>query len=293
MLHQSISSDNAIAEMRRNLGLDRPLTEQYLFWMIGNDYLRVDSDGDGQPDSFGTRYGLLRGDFGRSIFKRVPVIDLIASKFPATLKLTLAAMALAVPVGMMAGIVAAVKRETVYDYVTMIGALMGVSLPSFWLGLMLMFIFGVQLGWVRPFIGDSGPITLIPGGHALDADHRHHRAAHALQYARRAQRETHARTARQRLRERYVLVVHALRNAMIPVVTVLGLQMGYLLGGAVIVETVFAYPGLGREVVSGILNRDFPVVQGITLFSASAFVLITLIIDVLYTLIDPRIGYGS
>ena len=293
MLHEVKSGPGAIEEMRRNLGLDRPLTEQYLFWLLGNDYLRVDTDGDEVADSFGTRHGVLRGDFGRSIFKRSQVSDIIASKFPATLKLTLAALFFALPVGLFAGIVSAVKRETFYDYTTMLGALVGVSLPPFWLGLMLMYAFGVELRWVRPFVGDRGWITLILPTITL--------AAPTVAVIARLTRssmlnvlgEDYVRTARAKgVHERRVLTRHALHNAIIPVLTILGLQFGYLLGGAVIVETVFVFPGLGREVVTAIINRDFPLVQGVTLFSATLFVIINFAVDMLYTAVDPRIRYA-
>ncbi len=293
MLHEVKSGPGAIEEMRRNLGLDRPLPEQYLFWLIGNDYVRVDTDGDDVADSYGTRQGILRGDFGRSIFKRAQVIDIIADRFPATLKLTVAAMLLALPVGIFAGIVAAIKRETLHDYVTMLGALVGVSIPPFWLGLMLMYVFGVELRLVRPFVGDRGLITLILPTITL--------AAPTVAIIARLTRssmlnvlgEDYVRTARAKgVREVWVLTAHVLRNAFIPVLTILGLQFGYLLGGAVIVETVFVFPGLGREVVTAIINRDFPLVQGVTLFSATVFVLINFGVDMLYTAVDPRIRYA-
>ena len=293
MLHEVKSGPGAIEEMRRNLGLDRPLPEQYLLWLIGNDYLRVDTDGDDIADSYGTRRGVLRGDFGRSIFKRSQVIDIIADRFPATLKLTVAAMLFALPVGLFAGIVAAIKRETIHDYVTMLGALVGVSIPSFWLGLMLIYVFGVELRWVRPFVGDRGLITLILPTITL--------AAPTVAIIARLTRssmlnvlgEDFVRTARAKgVREGRVLTTHVLRNAFIPVLTILGLQFGYLLGGAVIVETVFVFPGLGREVVTAIINRDFPLVQGVTLFSATIFVIINFGVDMLYTAVDPRIRYA-
>ena len=293
MLHEVKSGPGAIEEMRRNLGLDRPLPEQYLFWLIGNDYLRVDTDGDDIADSYGTRRGVLRGDFGRSIFKRSQVINIIADRFPATLKLTVAAMLFALPVGLFAGIVAAIKRETIHDYVTMLGALVGVSIPPFWLGLMLIYVFGVELRWVRPFVGDRGLITLILPTITL--------AAPTVAIIARLTRssmlnvlgEDFVRTARAKgVREGRVLTAHVLRNAFIPVLTILGLQFGFLLGGAVIVETVFVFPGLGREVVTAIINRDFPLVQGVTLFSATIFVIINFGVDMLYTAVDPRIRYA-
>jgi ABC-type dipeptide/oligopeptide/nickel transport system permease component len=291
MLHETVASEQAIITMRRSLGLDRPLPEQYLIWLVGNTFTDSRPEEAESGEGAGIRLGIIRGDFGRSIFKRVPVSELIADKFPATLKLTLAALIIAVPIGLGAGIFAAIRHESSYDYLTMIGALAGVSLPSFWLGLMLMFVFGVRLGWVRPFIGDQGLITLILPAVTL--------AAAPLAITARLTRSSmldvlnqdYIRTARAKgMAELYILLVHALRNAVIPVLTVLGLQFGYLLGGAVIVETVFVYPGLGSEVVNAILNRDFPVVQGITLVSALGFVLINLIIDLLYAAIDPRIA---
>jgi peptide/nickel transport system permease protein len=291
MLHQSTSSRDAIETMRHSLGLDRPLLEQYLVWLIGNDFLRSQPGGEGVV--FDTRFGILRGDMGRSIFKRVPVNELIVSKFPATFKLTVTAMLVALPIGILAGIAAAVKRETALDYLAMVGALVGVSVPGFWLGLMLMFVFGVGLGWIRPFVGDSGPITLILPAITLSAPSIAVIARLTRSSMLDVLNEDYVRTARAKgLKQRAVLLRHALRNAIIPVITVLGTQFGYLLSGAVIVEQVFVYPGLGREVVTAILNRDFPVVQGITLFSAASFVLINLMVDVLYTFVDPRIAYS-
>lgn len=293
MLHESTVGTDAIEQMRRDLGLDQPLPLQYIYWLVGNDFTMQDSDRDGVPDTPGTRKGILRGDFGRSIFKRAPVIDIIVDKFPRTLKLAVAVMSIALPLGILAGVIAAVKRETIFDYFTTLGALAGVSLPSFWLGLMLMFVFGVDLGWIRPYVGDRGITTLILPAITL--------ALPAIAVISRLTRssmlnvlgEDYIRTARAKgVRESLVLTRHALRNALIPVVTILGLQFGYLLGGAVIVETVFVYPGLGSEVVTAILNRDFPMVQGIILVSAAAFVFINLVVDVVYTFIDPRIQYS-
>ena len=293
MLHEVKSGPGAIEEMRRNLGLDRPLPEQYARWLVGNDFMRVDTDGDGVADSYGNRQGVLRGDFGRSIFKRAQVIDIIADKFPATLKLTAAAMFFALPVGVFAGIIAAIRRETLADYVTMLGALVGVSIPPFWLGLMLMYAFGVELRWIRPFVGDRGWMTLIMPTITLAAPTIAIVARLTRSSMLNVRGEDYVRTARAKgVRERRVLTAHALRNAIIPVLTILGLQFGYLLGGAVIVETVFVFPGLGREVVTAIINRDFPLVQGVTLFSASLFVFINFVVDMLYTAVDPRIRYA-
>ena len=296
MLHESVASDLAIETMRRNLGLDRPLHEQYLIWLLGNDMFQRDNENDedsGKTETSALRRGVIRADLGRSIFKRVPVSQIIMTKFPATLKLTLVSLGFAAPIGVLIGILAAVKRETVYDYAGMVAALFGVSVPTFWLGLMLMFVFGVNLGWVRPFVGDKGLITLILPALTLSAP--------AIAVTARLTRssmldvlnEDYIRTARSKgLVERRVLFLHAARNSIIPVITILGLQFGYLLGGAVIVETVFAYPGLGREVVTAIVNRDFPIVQGITLVSAVVFISINLVVDIIYPIADPRIRYS-
>jgi peptide/nickel transport system permease protein len=289
MLHETVASERAIEEMRHNLLLDRPLPEQYLVWFIGGDLLQLVRGED--IGVAGTRRGVIRGDMGRSIFKRVPVSQLVVEKFPATLRLTLAAMALAIPLGILAGVISAVYRGTISDYSTMLAALVGVSLPSFWLGLMLMFVFGVELGWVRPFIGDRGFITLILPAITLSTPTIAIIARLTRSSMLDVLSENYIQTARAKgLQERRVVFQHGLRNAIIPVITILGLQFGYLLGGAVIVETVFAYPGLGREIVGAILNRDFPVVQGITLFTAASFVLINLIVDMMYMVVDPRIS---
>lgn len=292
MLFESAASEQAIETMRRSLGLDRPLPEQYIIWLIGNDLFRAGQNSQLGGDQTAIRRGVIRGDLGRSIFKRVKVMDIVAEKLPSTIKLTFVSLMFAAPLGILFGIIAAVKRETLFDYTAMVAALTGVSIPNFWLGLMLMFVFGVQLGWVRPFIGDKGLITLILPALTL--------AASTIAITARLTRssmldvlnEDYIRTARSKgLMERTVLFAHALPNAIIPVVTILGLQIGFLLGGAVIVETVFAYPGIGRELVVAIINRDFPVVQGITLFTAASFVLINLVVDVIYTIVDPRIRY--
>lgn len=292
MLSETAASEQAIESMRANLGLDRPLPEQYFLWLVGNDFMMIDSDRDGELDSYGDRRGILRGDFGRSIFKRVPVGDLIAERFPATLRLALAAMAISVPLGVLAGVVAAVRRDTIIDNLSMLLALLGVSIPSFWLGMMLMSIFGVQLGWIRPFIGDRGLITLILPAVTLSMPTLAVTARLTRSSMLDTLNEDYIRTARAKgLIQRVVLYRHAFRNAIIPVITLLGLQFGFLLGGAVIVETVFAYPGLGREIVDAILQRDFPTVQGLTLFSGVIFVLINLVVDILYGFLDPRISY--
>lgn len=260
-----------LAEIRQQLGLNDPLPVQY--W----NYL--------------TR--ALRGDLGTSIRTQEPVAALIVRNFPPTLQLTLASMGLAVVVGVALGIVAAIKRGTVVDSLTMLIALAGVSMPGFWLGLLLISVFAVHLRWF-PIIGGTGWRGLALPACALGFA----AAAIIARMVRSSLLETlgeqYVVTARAKgLAERRVIWRHALRNAAIPVLTIVGLQFGGLLAGAVIIETVFARQGIGRMLVSALQSRDFPVAQGGVLFVAVVYVLVNLAVDLLYGLLDPRISVQS
>jgi ABC-type dipeptide/oligopeptide/nickel transport system permease component len=218
------------------------------------------------------------------------VATLIARNFPPTLQLTLASMGLAIVVGVALGIVAAIKRGTLVDSVTMLVALAGVSMPGFWLGLLLISVFSVKLRWL-PIIGGTGWKGLILPACALGFA----AAAIIARMVRSSLLETlgeqYVVTARAKgLAERRVIWRHALRNAAIPVLTIVGLQFGGLLAGAVIIETVFARQGIGRMLVSALQSRDFPVAQGGVLFVAVVYVLVNLAVDLLYGLLDPRIS---
>lgn len=253
--------------LREQLGLNKPLYIQYWRYMTS----------------------ALRGDLGRSVRSNRTVVSEIAWRLPNTIRLALAALFLATVIGGASGVISAVRRNTVLDHTTMVGVLMGLSMPSFWLGLMLMIVFAVWLEWL-PVAGYEGWRYLVLPGITLSAAP----AAVLARLTRSSMLEVlnqdFVRTARAKgLRERTVVVKHALKNSLIPVVTVLGLQVGYLLGGAVITETVFAWPGVGRLVVDAILARDFPVVQGTVLVIALGFVVVNLIVDVLYAYLDPRI----
>jgi len=253
--------------LRQQLGLDRPLYIQYWRYLSG----------------------AMRGDLGRSVRSNRPVVNEIAWRLPNTLRLAVVAMLLAASGGGLVGIISAVRRNTVWDHATMLAALAGLSMPSFWLGLMLMIIFAVRLEWL-PVAGYEGWQYVILPGITLAAGP----AAVLARLTRSSMLEVlnqdFVRTARAKgLREQTVVVKHALKNSLIPVVTVLGLQFGHLMGGAVITESVFAWPGVGRLVVDAILARDFPVVQGTVLVIALGFVLVNLIVDVLYAYLDPRI----
>ena len=266
---QANASD--VQHLRHDLGLDQPLWAQY-----GLYFERV-----------------VHGDLGRSIRLRRPVSELIAGRLPNTLELAVASLSLATLVGVAVGAVSAVRRGRLTDHLAMAGALLGVSLPSFWLGLMLILLFGLRLG-ALPIAGNQeGLASLILPALTL--------ATVPMATIARLTRsglldvlgEDYIRTARAKgLKEFAVIVSHALRNSMIPVITVVGVQFGALLGGAIIVETVFAWPGVGRLLIDAVSARDFPLVQGIMLFISISFVLVNLCADLVYAYVDPRIRYS-
>jgi peptide/nickel transport system permease protein/oligopeptide transport system permease protein len=264
------ASRETVELIRKQLGLDRPLHVQYV------DFLAR----------------LLRGDLGRSIRTNVPVIDELRGRYVNTLLLTLISMLIAVVIGTVAGTISAVKWNTWIDNLVMMGALVGVSMPVFWLGLLLILFFSVQLGWL-PSVGKGSlahfvlpSVTLATLPTAIIA--RISRAS-MLDVV----RQNYVVTARAKgLPEPKVVLKHALRNAAIPIVTTGGLQIGTLLGGAVVTETVFAWPGMGRLLVNSILARDYPVVQGTILLLAVTVVFVNLLTDLTYGLINPRIRYA-
>lgn len=262
-------SPEAIQRIRVQLGLDRPLYEQYA-WFLAR---------------------IVRGDLGRSIINNQPVTTMIREQVGATVQLTFAGIATAILIGVPLGLVAAVRHNTWVDTTSMSFALLGVSMPSFWLGLLLIFLFAVQLKWV-PIVGGSGlqalilpALTLGFGASAIIARLVRSSMLEVL-------RQEYMTTARAKgLRGRVILLRHGLKNALIPVVTIVGLQFGALLGGAVVIETVFARRGIGRMAIDAILAKDFPVIQGTVLFAALVYVLVNLSVDLLYSVLDPRIRY--
>ncbi len=263
------ADEAALVRIRREYGLDRPLPVQYAV------YLR----------------NVLRGDLGISIQSRQPVATLIAQRFPFTLKLACLAILVSAVLGMVAGVVAATRRNSAVDLAALLGALVGISLPIFWLGLLLILLFAVKLHWL-PAGGSGTAVHLVLPAVALGA-------ASAAVIARMTRasmlevlRQDYVRTARAKgVAERLVVYRHALANAMIPILTVFGLEFGYNLGGAVLTETVFSLPGVGRLIVEGIFARDYPVVQGAMLVVATTFVVVNLLTDVAYAAVDPRIRY--
>jgi len=265
----------AVEALRKQMGLDRPMAVRYLFW-LGR---------------------VVRGDLGKSVRDGRPVLDVLLLKLPVTVELAVVALTVAWTIAIPAGVLAAWKRQTAVDYTATTVALAGISIPNFWLGIMLIYLFAVNLRWlppsgyIEPWIDPARNLKLMimPAtvlGTAL--------AALVMRLLRSSMLEVlgteFIRTAQAKgLSDRIVIVKHALKNAMIPVATVMGLQLGGLLGGAVITETIFAVPGVGRLAIESILTRDYPMVQGVVLFSATAIVFVNFTVDVLYSALDPRI----
>lgn len=269
------ATPEALATLRAEMGLDRPVAVRYVLWLG-----RVAS-----------------GDLGRSVRDGRPVLTTLLQKLPVTLELAVTAVLVAWAIAIPAGALAAWKRRTGVDYAASTAALLGISIPNFWLGIMMIYLLAVNLrllpasGYVEPWLepGRNLKLMIMPSivlGTAL--------AALVMRQLRSSMIEVlqteYVRTAHAKgLADRAVITRHALKNAMIPVVTVMGLQLSGLLGGAVITETIFAIPGIGRLAVQSILTRDFPMVQGVVLFVALAVVATNLVVDVLYGLLDPRI----
>jgi peptide/nickel transport system permease protein len=265
----------AVAAIRAKYHLDRPAPVQYAIWM-------------GK---------VLRGDLGESLRNKIPVTELLAAKLPVTVELAIGSMLIALAIGIPAGVISAARRGTLIDATANLVALSGLSVPHFWLGIMLILFFAVRLGWlpasgyVAPWedLGRNLTTILLPSvvlGTGV--------AGVMMRHTRGAMLETmsadYVRTARAKsVPERLVVLKHALRNALIPVITLGAIEFGRLLGGAVLTEQIFAIPGFGKMLVDGVFNRDYAVVQGVVLVSAGLYVLLNLLADVLYFLANPRL----
>ena len=261
------AGEEAVIAIRQRLGLDRPLPIQFATYMAG----------------------AIRGDFGASLSFNVPASELVLERFPATLQLALAAMVWSLSFSLVLGIISAVRRHRVEDFAATTIALLGQSVPTFWMGIMLILLFGVTLGWL-PTSGKTDWTSFVLPAITLGS----FTMARTTRLVRSGMLEVlgqdYIRTARAKgLSEWVVIVQHALRNAAIPIVTIVGLDFGTLLGGAVITETIFAWPGVGRLAVEAIFRRDFPLVQADIFYIASVFVLVNLFVDLLYTGLDPRV----
>ena len=265
---------NVVAYLRTKLHLDEPLPVRYLYWLNG----------------------VLHGDLGESLRIQKSVLDLIAEKLPVTLQLAVMAMIIALVIGVSAGILSAVKKDTLWDYAANVVALWGLSTPNFWLGIMLILLISVNLGWLPAsgFVSPSEDLSanlksmIMPAfvlGNAIAAVLMRHTRSAMLQVL----SADYVRTARAKgLEERVVVSKHALRNALIPIVTLGALEFGTLFSGAVLTEQVFSIPGFGKLIVDAVFNRDYAVVQGVVLFTATAYVGLNLLADLAYFLINPR-----
>jgi ABC-type dipeptide/oligopeptide/nickel transport system permease component len=266
---ENVATPEMLDAIRERMGLNRPLHEQYLSYMLN----------------------ALRGDLGDSLSSQLPVIDEIALRLPYTLELTIAAMLISTSLGLGLGILAALKHNTIIDSAAMLIALIGISMPVYWSSLLLIVVFSVNLRWFPP-IGQGSLDRLIMPAVALGFLSAGALARMVRSSMLEVLSQDYLLTARAKgLASRVIIVRHTLRNALIPVITVLGLTFGQLLGGAVLTETIFARLGLGRMYVEGILNKDFTLVQGTTLFIALAYVFINIAIDLIYGYVDPRIHY--
>jgi peptide/nickel transport system permease protein len=260
-------SDEQLEEMRRELGTDRPLVVQYFSWLGG----------------------AVRGDFGDSWLRGVRVQDALAERAPRTAALALAGAGLSLVIGIPIGVLAATRRNSVLDHVSRVGALFGASLPSFFIAYVLIYVFALRLRALPVFgFGSAAhlvlPAVTLPLGPAAVLARLTRSAVLEILG------EDYVRTARAKgARARAVLFHHALRNALIPVVTVAGLSVGHLLGGSLIVEWVFAWPGMGDLAVSAIHDRDYPLVQGFVLFAAAVYLVVNLLVDLSYARLDPRV----
>src|SRR5712664_1043346 len=265
---------NVIAYLRAKFHLDDPLPVRYWYWLDG----------------------VFHGDLGDSVRIQKPVTELILEKLPVTVELAVLAMAIALAIGITAGIVSAVLKDTAWDYAANVFALWGLSTPNFWLGILLILLFAVKLGWlpasgyVSPFEDLKGNLAsmIMPAfvlGNAFAAVLMRHTRSAMLQVL----SADYVRTARAKgLAERVVILKHALRNALIPVITLGALGFGELLGGTVLTETVFTIPGFGKLVVDAVFNRDYAVVQGVVLVTATAFIALNLLADLAYFMVNPR-----
>jgi ABC-type dipeptide/oligopeptide/nickel transport system permease component len=268
MLAGRPTTEEVRENVRRRLGLDRPVHLQYLYFVAH----------------------AVRGDFGESFRTRQPVIEEIAQQFPATLQLAAGSMLIGISGGITLGVIAGVYRDSLVDAGTMFFALQGISIPVYWIGMLLIYEFGIKLGWF-PIVGTGWRALILPsisiGLWPIGEIARLVRST-ILE----VKDEDYIRTAYAKgLTDWRVIFHHALRNALIPVVTIIGLQLGVLLSGAVITETVFARQGIGTLLVGAILEKDYPVVQAVVVVTTAAYIFTNFIIDVLYTYLDPRIRY--
>ncbi|MFZ5909471.1 MAG: ABC transporter permease [Chloroflexota bacterium] len=302
-------SPEKIELLKRQFGLDKPLPTQYLVWLVGNDWMKVDLDGDGVAESYGTRKGIFRGDFGFSFRTRQPVLTEIGQRLPNTIYLMTITMLVAVLIAIPIGIVSALKQYSTFDITVTTFSFAGQAIPEFWLGLILILVF---YAWLRnPFTGEP----LLPSGGMTSVSavgfHLGDRIVHLIlpvvtgalgwiawysRFLRSSMLDVihkdYLRTARAKgLPQKVVLYKHALRNALIPLVTLLALDLPYIFSGAIFVEILFAWPGMGRLYYQAALNRDYPILMAVLIIGAAFIILSNLFADILYAYLDPRVRY--
>lgn len=289
------ANKESVEKLREEMGLNKPLYEQYFIFVSK----------------------AVKGDFGNSMKTKQPVLDEFKERFPATVELATVAMILAIILGVGAGIISAIKRYSVFDYSAMFVALAGVSMPVFWLGLVMIYFFSVKLGWlpVSGRLGYEFYVDDVTGFYLIDTllandyeafwDALKHLIMPAIALGTipmaiiarmtrasmiEVMKEDYIRTARAKGCSRFsVIMVHALRNALMPVITVIGLMLGTLFAGAILTETTFSWPGIGKWIINAVYQRDFPIIQSATLIIATMFIVVNLVVDLLYALINPKI----
>jgi peptide/nickel transport system permease protein len=303
---RSVTRKEDRERLARQMGLDQPVIVQYLFWLAGNDWSKVDFDGDGLAESYGTRRGVLRGDFGYSLVARQPAMEVIASRIPNTLILMLTSEFIVIVGALLIGVYSALKQYSLLDNLVTTFSFVGYSMPIFFLALSLMYIFAVNFKrWGLPYLPTVGmydprvgstpgqvllhmilPVAAI----AVNSFSAYSRYIRSTMLE--ALNQDYVRTARSKgLPRREIIFIHALKNASLPIVTIVGLDLPFLLGGALVTERIFAWPGMGRLFIDHVSRGDTPVVMGILMLIAVSVVFFQILTDIVYAWLDPRIRY--
>jgi len=292
--------------LTRLLGLDKPIWIQYIVWLAGNDWMDVDLDGDGVPDAKGTRKGMLRGDWGKSFMEKRPVSEVIIERLPNTVLLMVVSEIAIILSSLVIGMYSALRRYSLIDHVITGLSFVGYSMPIFWTALMLMYIFAVRFKqWGLPHLPTVGKYDLAVGPTVTQvawhmvlpvASISIISIAGYIRFIRSSMldviHDDYIRTARAKgVTEKLILFRHALKNAALPLVTIIGLDLPLLLGGAVVTESIFAWPGMGRLYWDAAKDTDIPVLMGVLMLISTAVVVFQIITDVVYTFLDPRIRY--
>ncbi len=293
--------------LTRQLGLDKPIAVQYLIWLAGNDWMKIDIDGDGTTDEYGTRKGIIRGDFGTSFMEKRPVLEIISERFTNTMILMLTTEVVIIIFSLIIGIYSALRQYSVIDNVVTTVSFIGYSMPVFWLALILMYLFAVNFKkWGLPYLPTIGMYDLAVGPtfgqialHLIlpvttmsvisMAGYSRYVRSQMLEVI----NQDYIRTAYAKgLPERMVLLGHALKNAALPLVTIIGLDLPFLISGAVVTESIFAWPGMGRLFWNAVQDTDIPVLMAVLVIVALLVVVFQIITDIAYTFLDPRIRYS-